>query len=259
MKKIFLPFLLIMLFMTSCADDSKWNDKLIIGVDDEFAPMTFRDENNNLVGFDIDLARETAKRMGVAVEFKSIDWHNKEAEITSGNVDMIWSGCDIMEEYKRYMIFSKPYMDNRQVLLIRQADKGNIKFLGDLENKIVGTQSGSNSEDYINENETLKKSFAEFRTYNNVNEGYAALSDGTVDALIIDEIAGRYEIITHPNLFTIVEVTVGPVSEFGIGFRKEDTALRDRVQAAFDALVKDGTAKKISESWFQADLIKSKR
>ncbi len=259
MKKIFLPILLMILFMTGCADESAPHEKLVIGVDDEFAPMTFYDDHNNLVGFDIDLARETAKRMGVDVEFKSIDWDNKEAEITSGNVDMIWSGCDIMDEYKDYMIFSKPYMDNRQILLIRREDKQNITSLGNLEGKVVGTQAGSNSETYINENVPLKKSFKEFKTYTNLKDGFEALSNGTFDALIIDELAGRYEIMRHPNRFTIAEVTVGPVSEFGIGFRKDDTKLRDRVQKAFNEILKDGTARQISEKWFQADLLKNVR
>ena len=257
MKKIFLPILLMILFMTGCTDESAPHEKLVIGVDDDFAPMTFYDDHNNLVGFDIDLARETAKRMGVDVEFKSIDWDNKEAEITSGNVDMIWSGCDIMDEYKDYMIFSKPYMDNRQILLIRKEDKQNITALGNLEGKIVGTQAGSNSETYVNDNAALKKSFKDFRTYTNLKDGFEALSNGTFDALIIDEIAGRYEIIRHPNRFTIAEVTVGPVSEFGIGFRKGDIKLRDRVQRAFNEILKDGTARQISENWFQADLIKN--
>ncbi len=259
MKKIFFPILLMILFMTGCADETAPHEKLVIGVDDEFAPMTFYDDHNNLVGFDIDLARETAKRMKVDVEFKSIDWHNKEAEITSGNVDMIWSGCDIMDEYKDYMIFSKPYMDNRQILLIRREDKKNITSLGNLEGKVVGTQAGSNSETYVNDNEPLKKSFKEFRTYTNLKDGFEALNNGTFDALIIDELAGRYEIMRHPNRFTIVEVTVGPVSEFGIGFRKDDTKLRDRVQTVFDSMIKDGTARQISENWFQADLIKYRR
>ena len=254
MKKIFFPILLMILFMTGCGNDSTTNDKLVIGVDDEFAPMSFRDNQGKLVGFDIDLAEEAARRMGVEIEFKPIDWNKKETEITSGNVDMIWSGCDITDEYKAYMIFGKPYMDNRQVILIKKGS--DINSLGDLAGKVVGTQSGSNSETYINSDAALKNTFAEFITYRSVTEGYEILSSGKCDALIIDEIAGRYEVIRQPDMFETVEVTVGPVTEFGVAFRKDNTALRNRVQKVFDEMIGDGTAREISERWFHADLIK---
>ena len=79
------------------------------------------------------------------------------------------------------------------------------------------------------------------------------------DVFIVDEIAGRYEITQNPNRFEVIEANVSPITEFGIGFAKGNTELRDKVQIAFDDMIKDGTAKKISERWFQADLIKLKR
>ena len=258
MKKILLLMTALFLLVSGC-NSFQHDGKIIIGVDDEFAPMGFHDEKGELVGFDIDLAREAAKRMGVQVEFKAIDWNNKREEITSGNIDIIWNGCDIMDEYKEYMIFSKPYMDNRQIILVNFGNPENIHSTGDLAGKIVGTQAGSNSEDYINEDTRLKNTFAEFKTYRNIQEGFENLNARNLDALIIDEIAARYEMIRHPDTFEVIEVTVGPVTEFGIGFRKDDTDLRARVQDAFDSMVADGTAKKISEQWFQADLIKHKK
>ena len=132
MKKIFLPFLLMIFIVTGCGGEEKsdevksarYSGKINVGIDDAFAPMSFRDENGELVGFDIDLAKEVAKRMGAKFEFKPIEWDKKEDEIKSGNIDMIWSGCDIVDEYKEYMIFSKPYMDNRQVHDLQQCQGG---------------------------------------------------------------------------------------------------------------------------------------
>lgn len=157
---------------------------------------------------------------------------------------MIWNGCDIMDEYKKYMIFSKPYMQNRQILLVNKGNPKDIRSVSDLAGKIVGTQAGSNSETYIDENENLRESFAKFRTYRNIQEGFAALKNAEFDVLIIDEIAARYEINKNPDIFETVEATVGPVTEFGIGFRKGNTELRDKVQNVFDGMIKDGTAKK---------------
>lgn len=265
MKIFTAAFLLVAILLTGCglqendsknSIDMKYKKVFIVGFDEEFAPMTFRDASGNIVGFDIDLANETAKRMSVKFEFKPINWNDKEREITSGNIDMIWSGCDLIDEYKEYMLFGKPYMDNRQVILVRATDDQGIHAKGDLAGKIVGTQAGSNAESYIDGNETLKSSFREFKTYNNFKEAMEALKAADLDALIIDEIAGRYESMTNPDTFKIVEITVGPVTEFAIAFRKDDVELRDRVQKVFDEIIHDGTAKQISEKWFQADIIK---
>ena len=266
MRKIFVMILLVMTAtLAGCGDDTEKNStssskrydtKIVIGVDDEFSPMCFHDENGDLIGFDVDLAKEACKRLGVQVEFKPIAWNNKEFEIKSGNIDMIWNGCDIMDEYKEYMIFSKPYMDNRQILMVRKGNDKNIQTEGDLEGKVVGTQSGSNSETYVDENEKLKRSFANFVTYNNIKEGFEMLNNGELDVLIIDEIAARYEMIKNPKTCEAIEATIGPVTEFGIGFGKENTVLRDRIQKVFDGMVEDGTAAQISEKWFKADIIK---
>lgn len=221
--------------------------------------MGFRDEDGEIVGFDIDLAKETAKRMGAEFEFRPIAWDKKKEEITSGNVDMIWNGLDIIDEYKEFMIFSKPYMDNRQILLVNAGNIHRIYSLSDLEGKVVATQAGSNAEAFINENKDLKDSFAVFRTFRDLQEGFETLRKEQFYVLIIDEIAARYEMSKHPGDFEIIEATVGPTTEFGIGFRKNDTELRDKVQKAFDSVVADGTAKQISMKWFQSDLIKLKK
>ena len=255
MKKYILPFMLMILLLTGCGCVDKTN-KLVIGIDEDFAPISFRNERNELVGFEIDLAKEACKRMCAEVEFKPIVWSNKREEITSGNLDMIWNGLDITPERKEYMIFSRPYMNNRQILMVRHGNDKGIQTAGDLAGKKVGTQAGSNSEDYVNADEKLRNSFAAFNTYRNIKEAFRALISEECDVLIIDEIAGRYEIIRNPDMFELVEETIGPVTEIGIGFRKDNAELRDKVQATFDEMIKDGTAREISLKWFQADLIK---
>lgn len=240
-------------------NDAKTFDKIIIGLDDEFAPMGFRNEQGALVGFDIDLAREVAKRMDVDVEFKPIDWDRKREAITSGNVDIIWNGLDITDERKEYMIFTKPYMDDRQILLVKKDNDQNIRAEGDLENKRVGVQAGSIAENYLDNNTKLKITFKEYKTYGKFQDGLDALTGGAIDVFLCDELVARYEMNRNPDQFQIIDVKTGYVTEMAVGFRKEDTALRDRVQQAFDEMVKDGTARKISEQWFQADLIKTRK
>lgn len=254
MKKLFLIICAVGLMMTGCGGGTAPNKKIIVGMDE--SPLGYRDAKGELVGFEVDLAKETAKRMGVALEFKLIDWDNKETELNAGNIDMIWNGMDITPERKAVMLFSKPYMDNRLILLVNKGKGDGIRALSDLDGKIVGAKAGTTSALYIDKTENLREHFAAFKTYGTDEEAFNALESGELDALICDEIIGRFEMIKNRGKLEMVDITIGKGSEMGIGFRKDDTALRDRVQKAFNEIVKDGTAKKISEKWFGANLIK---
>lgn len=249
-----------MIFLvTGCNGNDTRSKALVVGLDADYAPMGFRDEKGNIVGFDIDLAKEVARRMNICFEFKPINWNNKREEITSGNVDMIWNGTDISDERKEYMIFTKPYMKNRQILLVKSDRNLDIHSEYDFGDKIVGLQSGSTSEDYVNENKALQKESTIFKTYPNFVEAFEALDNGNIDVLICDELAARYEINKHQGKFRAIEVTVGHVTEIAIGFKKENVELRDKIQKVFDEMVADGTARKISLKWFDADLLEVRR
>ena len=258
MKKIILPLLLIISTIIGCgiSEDAEIKPrKYVVGLDDEFAPMGFRNEKGEIVGCDIDLAKETAKRMGVEFEFRPIIWDKKEAELNSGRIDIIWNGLDITPERQIHILYSKPYMDNRLILLVKKGRGLNIKSLQDLKGKVVATQAGSNAENCVERNDAMRTSFTNFVTYPTFSKAFKALSEERIDVLIVDEIAGRYEISKRDEL-ELIDITIGDVSKFGIGFRLGDVELRDKVQEAFDEVIADGTAKKISEKWFQADLIK---
>ena len=116
----------------------------ILGLDDSFPPMGFRNENNEIVGFDIDVAKEVCKRLNVELVIQPISWNAKEQELNSGNVDCIWNGMSITEERKQAMLLSDSYMKNRMVFITKQ--DSNLKTLEDLKNKKVGVQSGSSAE-----------------------------------------------------------------------------------------------------------------
>ncbi|MBR4151571.1 MAG: amino acid ABC transporter substrate-binding protein [Selenomonadaceae bacterium] len=267
MKKILFYALLITncaLLLAGCGGNKNLQDdaendfeKLIIGLDDAYPPFGFRDENNEIIGFDIDLANEVADRIGVEIEFKGIDWNKKYEELDGGLIDVIWSGFNITPEREEHVIFTKPYMLNRQVILVAKGNKPGIVTASDLAGKVVGTQLSSPADDFINKDKELKDSFAKLVTYDNYKHAFEALSKGEVEAIVCDELVVRYEMSRHHDKFETVEATIGTVTEIGVGFRKKDTALRDRVQSALDEIIKDGTAEKISEEWFQADLIRT--
>src|SRR5690606_36619060 len=91
----------------------------VMGRDDTFPPMGFRNEKNEIVGFDVDLAKEVTKRIGVELKLQPIDWNAKEQELNTGNIDCIWNGFTITEERKQAMTFTPPYIHNAQVVVVR--------------------------------------------------------------------------------------------------------------------------------------------
>ena len=110
MKKIFslaLILVMSMVVLTGCGNNQqgKTDKKIIVGLDDNFPPMGFIGDNNEIIGFDIDLAKEASKRLGREVEFRPIDWSSKEVELSSGRIDILWNGLDITEKRKENIFF----------------------------------------------------------------------------------------------------------------------------------------------------------
>ena len=120
----------------------------VMGLDDTFAPMGFRDEKGNLVGFDIDMANEAAERMDINIQFQPIDWSMKETELNAGNIDFIWNGYSITEERKEKVAFSAPYLKNSQIIVVL-ADS-DIKSKDDLAGKNIAVQAESSALDAVN-------------------------------------------------------------------------------------------------------------
>lgn len=262
MKKIFALCMMLVLAVTAlagCGSNSAQKEeskKIVVGLDDSFPPMGFKDEKNEIVGFDIDLAKEVAKRLGREVEFKAIDWNSKEAELKSGRVDILWNGLDITDKRKENMLFSEPYMDNRQIVFVVKNGKVSVAGESDLAGKTIGTQSGGTTEEYFENKPELKASMKEVKYYPDYINAFMDLENGRLDAVVGDEIIGRYYISKHPDEIQAIDTVIGTVSQFGIAFRKDDQKLRDEVQKVFDEMKADGTVAKISEKWFAKDITK---
>lgn len=262
MKKIFAMCMMLVLAVTAlagCGSNSAQKEeskKIVVGLDDSFPPMGFKDEKNEIVGFDIDLAKEVAKRLGREVEFKAIDWNSKEAELKSGRVDILWNGLDITDKRKENMLFSEPYMDNRQIVFVAKNGKVSVAGEADLAGKTIGTQSGGTTEEYFENKQELKASMKEVKYYPDYINAFMDLENGRLDAVVGDEIIGRYYISKHPDEIQAIDTVIGTVSQFGIAFRKDDQQLRDEVQKVFDEMKADGTVAKISEKWFAKDITK---
>ena len=227
--------------------------KIVVGLDDNFPPMGFRDEKNELVGFDIDMAREAAKRMGVEAEFKPIDWSAKEAELSGKRVDALWNGLTILEERKEKILFSDPYMVNKQIIIVKAGS--HIKSKADMAGKIVGAQEGSSAVTAMAKDKELSDKFKETKLF---GDNIAALMDleaGRLDVVVVDEVVGRYLVNKKPDNYTVLADDFG-TEDYGVGFRKDDEATRNKVNDVITEMKKDGKAAEIAQKWFGADVIK---
>ena len=227
--------------------------KIVVGLDDNFPPMGFRDEKNELVGFDIDMAKEAAKRLGLEVEFKPIDWSAKEAELSGKRVDALWNGLTITEERKQNILFTAPYMENHQIIVV--AAGSTIKGKADLAGKVVGAQEGSSAVDAVKKDDAVFKSFKEFKTFGDNVTALMDLSTGRLEAVVVDEVVGRYYVAKKPQDYAVLQDHFG-TEDYGVGLRKDDTELHAKIDKALADMKQDGAATKIAEQWFGKNIIK---
>ena len=227
--------------------------KLVVGLDDNFPPMGFRDEKNELVGFDIDMAREAAKRAGLEVEFKPIDWSAKEAELSGKRIDVLWNNLTITEERKKNIDFTAPYMENHQIIVV--AANSAIKTKADLAGKVVGAQEGSSAVDAIKKDEAVFKSFKDIKTFGDNVTALMDLTTGRLDAVVVDEVVGRYYVAKKPDVYAVLDDHFG-TEDYGVGLRKDDTDLHGKLDKALADMKADGVAAKIAEQWFGKNILK---
>jgi len=225
-----------------------------VGLDDAFPPMGFREEGTNkIVGFDIDLAREAAKRMGVEVKFQPVVWDTAFETLNIGDIDAIWNGCTITPERQAQAAFTKPYIGDRQIIVVQKGSA--IKTKKDLAGKTIGLQAGSSAKDAVQKDEATFKSFGKLLEFSTNDEALLDLKAGRLDAVVVDEVVGRYYIAKKPDTYVVLAEHFGE-EDFGVAVRKEDQAFLAKLNEAIDEMKADGTAARISKQWFGEDIIK---
>lgn len=251
----------VMAFASGNSDVSEGDNSLkyiqdkgvfVLGLDDSFPPMGFRDENGEVAGFDIDLAKEVCKRMGVELKMQPIDWDAKILDLNSKDIDVIWNGLTINEERKGKVSFSKPYIANRQIVIVQAAS--GIETKADLAGKKIGIQLGSSADDAVNSDEATVASLDELVKFQDNIQALMDLEVGRIDAVVVDEILGRYYISKKPGVYSVAKEDFA-AEEYGIGFRKGELAFVAEVDRIMDEMVKDGSAAAISTKWFAEDIL----
>ena len=241
--------------LTACGDDKAASNQkatFTVGFDQDFPPFGYVDENGEFTGFDLELAKEAAKRMDMEIKLQPIDWDSKELELSSGSISCIWNGFTMNGRENDYT-WTESYMDNSQVFVVK-SDSG-IKTQADLAGKIVTAQTDSAALNALNGDDfkDLKASFKDLLTCAQYNTAFMDLEAGAVDAVAMDIGVAKYQIEGKESKFTILDEPIVK-EQYAIGFYKGNTEMRDKVQKALDEMAADGTFKKISEKWFGYDV-----
>lgn len=221
-----------------------------VGFDQEFPPMGFVGDDGEYTGFDLEVAKEVAERLGLEFVPQSVDWAAKDMELESGNIDCIWNGFTMTGREDDYT-WSEAYMANQQVFVVT-AESG-IKTLADLAGKVVEVQAESSAEAALKDDPDLTGTFGTLQTTPDYNTAFMDLQMGAVDAIAMDEVVARFQIEQRQVDFIVLDETLA-AENYAVGFKKGNDTLKNQVQEQLEALAADGTLAKISEKWFDKDI-----
>jgi len=228
--------------------------KMIIGFDKSNAPMTYYDENGQLTGFDIDLAKAVCQQLGISVEFKEVDWTEKETELKNRNIDCIWSCLSITEKRREIMKFSSVYMKNKQIIVIRNSNISKFYTVESLSNARVSAEVGSLGETAIK----TYLSNVIFQGFSVPEDALIALEKGHTDAVVMDYTIAKYKINNggFSDLMIINGIELMN-DQYAIGFRY-GSDMSKKVNPVIKNMTLDGTFNKIAEKYDLLDLYSNK-
>ena len=248
---VILIIILGMVYMNKDKENNRENI-LVVGLDDSFPPMGFRNENNEIVGFDIDLAKEVAEELGMEIKFQTISWASKEQELNSGNIDCIWNGFAYNEERAATMTLTDPYIKGENYFILKNGTK--ITSQEELKGKKIGVQTGSIQAQDLEKSEFGKT--IEIIQYGENLTAFMDLETGGIDALFCSNIIGNYLITSkNKNYQTIPSENITVSNGSVVAFKQGNTELKDKVQNTLVKLNEEGKLDAISNKWFGKDMI----
>ncbi|MFL1695289.1 amino acid ABC transporter substrate-binding protein [Weissella kandleri] len=223
---------------------------VVVGIDDTFVPMGFRNQQGHLVGFDVDLARAAFKDMGLKVKFQVIDWSMKETELKTGHVDVIWNGYTATPDRAKQLAFSKPYAYNQQVILVlKDSPYQNVKAL---KGRSLGLQTGSSGmQVYNQEPAKLKQSIGQTIQYDTFDKALDDVAVNRIQGVLVDSNYAQYYLRHTPHADRFMILKPGYDKEaFVVGMRPEDHALKQALNQELAKLEKNGNINKLSKKYF---------
>ena len=161
--------------------------KFVLGLDATFKPMGYTDENDEIVGFDIDVAEEVCKRMGVDLVKQPINWETKEEDLNAGRIDCIWNGMSVNPSRAEAMNLSDPYMKNKMIFVVPSDSEA--KTMSDLADAAIGVQNGSTAQTILEGSEIGNSCTIQAMATN--IEALQQMELGIVDAVFLDSVVAE--------------------------------------------------------------------
>lgn len=218
--------------------------ELRVGSDIPYAPFEFG-RAPDYEGFDVDIVNEIAKRLDLEARFVKTPFDPIFRNLAQGRFDMVASAASITPERERTIAFSEPYFPADQSLMVKRGS--DIKTVDDLAGKTVGAQLGTTGADYAKD----KTDAETVRTYDLIDDAFNALQSGQIEAVINDFPVSKYAEQSKKDL--VVVQTIPTDESYGLGFNKDSTELRDRVNKALQDMKDDDTYTDIYRKWFNSD------
>lgn len=219
-----------------------------------FEPMNYYDENGELTGFETEFTKAVCEKLGVEAKFQEIEWDKKEIELNAKTIDAIWNGLTVTEERKENMGFSKSYVRNKQVVVIKADNKDKYTDEASMAGASCAAESGSAGQTAIETSSVLSQN--EFVGASAQKDVLLEVKAGTVELGVLDYVMAKASIgegTDYSDLMIVEGIELAP-EEYAIGMRKGDTETIDKVNGAIDELVADGTLKALAEKYGLADV-----
>ncbi|MGO1057536.1 transporter substrate-binding domain-containing protein [Planococcus sp. FY231025] len=221
--------------------------KLVVGTEGTYPPFTFHDETGKLTGFDVEIAQEVAKRLGVEAEFLETQWDAMFAGLDAERFDMVANQVGINDERKESYEFSDPYITSTAVLVVPKGS--DIKTFDDLEGKLSAQSLTSN---YA---ETAKSFGAELEGVEGFNQAIELLNSGRVDATVNDNLTVLDFLKQRPDANIEIVDESEDAAQSGLLFRQGSGAIVEEVNKALAEMIEDGTYEEISNKWFGENVL----
>ena len=232
---------------SSASSSASGNFELKLGFDPEYPPYGFLDNTGKYTGFDLDFAEAVCKLKGWTLKTVPIDWAAKDAMLNSGAINCIWNGFTVEGRENNYT-FSKPYMLNEQVVVVKEGSS--VNALNDLSGKVVITQADSAAFEVLTDGDraSLGQSFSALQTIADYNNAFRQLDSGLIDAVACDSSIAKYQIAANPSQYKVLSEPLSS-EHYAVGFAKGDTSLANEIDSAFKELKDNGFVDELCDKY----------
>jgi len=221
---------------------------LLVGTSPDFPPFEYIDEKGNIVGFDIDVIRALAKKIGYEdIEIVSMDFDALIPALKQGKIDVIAAGMTITEERRKEVDFTIPYWNADQAILVRKDSAFQPKQLEDLVGKTVGVQTGTTAEYYITDYINKTGAKINVKSYSSYVLAVQDLMNDRVDAVIVDTPVAKMFEKQYP---VKVSSIISTGEQYGFAVRKDNRELLEKLNEALKEFMDSPDWNKLIEKYF---------